>query len=163
MKRVTGSHKNGKCMWGGRERWRKRIGERSRGVERERGGCGDNRRIDSTRDTPGCFRGLNGSSTTFDNFDNANYKTTVHATTSSGSSSENCVPAEESCTRTIVASRVFWIIHRYWYVAMWRRNARILLCYFLICPRSPPLRFHTKIFKKYHPSPGDVLNQCFYF
>lgn len=76
-------------------RWGKRIDEREvegRG-EREgglkRGGCGDNRRIDSTRDTPGCFRGLNGSSTTFDNFDNANYKTKVHATASSGSSSEN--------------------------------------------------------------------------
>lgn len=77
---------------------RKRISERSRGAGRERGGCGGNRGIDSTRDMPGCFRGLNGSSTTFDNFDNANYKTRDRATTS-GSSLKISSPAEQSYMR----------------------------------------------------------------
>lgn len=76
--------------------------ERSRGVERERGGCGDNRDIDSTRDTPGCFRGLNSSSTTFDNFDNANYKTTDRATTT-GSSLKISSPAEQSLCAILVS------------------------------------------------------------
>ena len=41
--------------------------------EREQG----NRDIDSTRDTAGCFRGLGSlASSTFDNFDNANYRMT---------------------------------------------------------------------------------------
>lgn len=88
---VSRMHKNEKYMSAGR----KRTSETSRGAERERGGCGDNRGIDSTRDTPGCFRGLNGSSTTFDNFDNANYKTTDRATTS-GTSPKISSPAEQS-------------------------------------------------------------------
>jgi len=83
---------------------RKRINERSRGAERERGGCGDNRGIDSTRDTPGCFRGLNGSSTTFDNFDNANYKMTDHATTSAEARSKFRPPRNRVICAFLVSS-----------------------------------------------------------
>lgn len=104
-----GMHKNEKYMSAGK----KRISERSRGTraERGRGGCGDNRGIDSTRDTPGCFRGLNGSSTTFDNFDNANYKTTDRVTTS-GSSLKISSSAEQSYTYAQSSFRVFRLIHR---------------------------------------------------
>lgn len=54
---------------------REREGERSAGRrdrEREQG----NRDIDSTRDTAGCFRAWSLASSTFDNFDNANYRMT---------------------------------------------------------------------------------------
>lgn len=90
---------------------RKRITERTRERERNEGenekeremrrveqesagDAKDSRGIDSTRDTPGCFRASTvRESTTFDNFDNANYKTTGRATVSFRKLPENCVPA----------------------------------------------------------------------
>lgn len=60
--------------WRGACRRRARV---QNGGESERVEGRGNRDIDSTRDTAGCFRAWPLASSTFDNFDNANYRMTV--------------------------------------------------------------------------------------
>ena len=56
--------------------WFLAEGRREREGGREGGREQGNRDIDSTRDTAGCFRAWSLASSTFDNFDNANYRMT---------------------------------------------------------------------------------------